>query len=33
LTEDMRNQLINAALLPQTLQRKPPSGSNNPNGL
>jgi general secretion pathway protein D len=33
LTEDMRNQLINAALLPQTLQHKPPSGSNNPNGL
>jgi general secretion pathway protein D len=33
LTEDMRNQLINAALLPQMLQHKPPSGSNNPNGL
>lgn len=33
LTEDMRNQLFNAALVPQTLQHKPPSGSNNPNGL
>lgn len=33
LTEDMRNQLYNAALVPQTLQHKPPSGSNNPNGF
>lgn len=33
LTQDMRNQLFNAAVVPQTLQHKPPSGSNNPNGL
>jgi general secretion pathway protein D len=33
LTEDMRNQLINAALMPQQLQQKPPSGAHNPNGL
>jgi general secretion pathway protein D len=33
LTEDMRNQLINAALVPQMLQHKPASGSNNPNGF
>jgi len=33
LTEDMRNQLINAALAPQQLQQKPPSGAHNPNGL
>ena len=33
LTEDMRNQLINAALVPQMLPQKPPSGSHNPNGL
>ncbi|HVH78098.1 MAG TPA: secretin N-terminal domain-containing protein, partial [Stellaceae bacterium] len=33
LTEDMRTQLINAGLVPQTLERKPPSGSHNPNGL
>jgi general secretion pathway protein D len=33
LTEDMRNQLINAALVPQQLPQKPPSGSHNPNGL
>jgi len=33
LTEDMRNQLINAALLPQMLQQRPPSGAHNPNGL
>jgi general secretion pathway protein D len=33
LTEDMRNQLINAGLVPQMLQHKPASGSNNPNGL
>jgi general secretion pathway protein D len=33
LTEDMRNQLINAALAPQMLQHKPASGSDNPNGF
>jgi general secretion pathway protein D len=33
LTEDMRNQLYNAALVPQALEHKPPSGSNNPNGF
>jgi general secretion pathway protein D len=33
LTEDMRNQLINAALVPQMLPQKPPSGAHNPNGL
>jgi general secretion pathway protein D len=33
LTEDMRNQLYNAALVPQALERKPPSGSHNPNGF
>ena len=33
LTEDMRNQLINAALVPQQLPQKPPSGAHNPNGL
>jgi general secretion pathway protein D len=33
LTEDMRNQLINSALVPQMLQHKPLSGSANPNGL
>ena len=33
LTEDMRTQLFNAALVPQQLRNKPPSGSNNPNGL
>jgi general secretion pathway protein K len=30
---DLRNQLINAALVPQTLQHKLPSGSNNPTGF
>jgi general secretion pathway protein D len=33
LTEDLRSQLINAGLLPQELQAKPPTGSANPNGL
>ena len=33
LTEDLRNQLINAALVPQMLPQKPPSGAHNPNGL
>lgn len=33
LTEDMRNQLYNAASVPQILQRRPASGSNNPNGF
>jgi len=33
LTEDLRNQLINAGLIPQQLERRPPSGSPNPNGL
>jgi general secretion pathway protein D len=33
LTEDLRSQLINAALVPQQLQAKPAGGSPNPNGL
>ena len=33
LTEDLRGQLINAALVPSTLARKPVPGSPNPNGL
>jgi general secretion pathway protein D len=33
LTEDLRNQLINAGLVPQQLQRKSPAGLSNPNGL
>lgn len=33
LTEDLRRQLINAALLPQELSRKPLRGSPNPHGL
>ncbi len=33
LTEDLRNQLINAGLLPQQLQRKGIPGVSNPNGL
>ena len=33
LTEDLRNQLINAGLVRQELQRKPPFGSPNPNRL
>jgi general secretion pathway protein D len=33
LTEDLRNQLINAGLVPQQLQRKSPAGLPNPNGL
>jgi general secretion pathway protein D len=33
LTDDLRNQLFNAATVPQELQRKPPSGRHNPNGL
>ncbi len=31
LTQDMREQLINAALVPQELQALPPSGSSDPN--
>jgi general secretion pathway protein D len=33
LTEDLRNGLINAGLVHQQLDRKPPHGSANPNGL
>lgn len=33
LTVDLRNELINAGVVPQALQRKGPSGSHNPNGL
>jgi general secretion pathway protein D len=33
LTEDLRNQLVNAGLVPQQLERQRPSGSPNPNGL
>jgi general secretion pathway protein D len=33
LTEDLRNQLINAALIPQELSRQPIRGRANPNGL
>jgi general secretion pathway protein D len=33
LTVDLRNELINAGVVPQALQRKRPSGSHNPNGL
>jgi general secretion pathway protein D len=33
LTEDMRNELINAALVPQQIERHRPSGLANPNGL
>lgn len=33
LTEDMRTQLFNAAIVPQMLQHKPASGSNNTNGF
>ncbi len=33
LTEDLRNQVINAGLVPQQLQRRGASGSSNPNGL
>jgi general secretion pathway protein D len=33
LTEDLRNQLINAGLVRQELQRKPLHGSPNPNRL
>ncbi|MGH7053808.1 MAG: type II secretion system secretin GspD [Stellaceae bacterium] len=33
LTEDMRNELINAALVPQQVERHRPSGLANPNGL
>ena len=33
LTEDLRNQLINAGLVPQQLQRKGSPGLANPNGL
>ncbi len=33
LTEDLRNQLINAGLVPQQLQRKASPGLANPNGL
>lgn len=33
LTEDLRQQLINAALVPQELNRKPLKGSSNPHGL
>jgi hypothetical protein len=31
LTEDLRNQLLNAGLVKQDLQSKPASGSPNPN--
>ncbi len=33
LTEDLRNQLINAGLVPQQLERRGATGSANPNGL
>jgi general secretion pathway protein D len=33
LTEDLRQQLTNAALIPQQLSRKPLRGSDNPHGL
>jgi general secretion pathway protein D len=33
LTEDLRNQLINAGLVPQQVQRKGSPGVSNPNGL
>jgi general secretion pathway protein D len=33
LTEDLRNTLVNAGLVPQQLERKPLRGSANPNGL
>jgi general secretion pathway protein D len=33
LTDDLRNQLFNAGVVPQDLQRRPPSGRPNPNGL
>ncbi|HJU16484.1 MAG TPA: type II secretion system secretin GspD [Stellaceae bacterium] len=33
LTEDLRNQLINAALVPQQIEHHRPSGLANPNGL
>jgi len=33
LTEDLRSQLLNAALVPQELQHKPAPGLANPNGL
>lgn len=33
LTEDLRRQLLNAALVPQELNRKPIKGSANPHGL
>ncbi len=33
LTEDLRNQLINAALIPQELSHQPIRGRDNPNGL
>jgi general secretion pathway protein D len=33
LTEDLRNQLMNAALVPKELSRKPIRGSANPHGL
>ena len=33
LTDDLRNQLINAGLVPQRLQQRRPSGLANPNRL
>jgi general secretion pathway protein D len=33
LTEDLRQQLINASLVRQGLQQKAPHGSSNPNGF
>jgi general secretion pathway protein D len=33
LTEDLRNMLVNAGLVPQQLERRRPSGLPNPNGL
>jgi general secretion pathway protein D len=33
LTEDLRNQLINAGLVPQQLERRGVGGSANPNRL
>jgi general secretion pathway protein D len=33
LTDDLRNELFNAGMVPQYLQSKPPSGRFNPNGL
>ncbi len=32
LTEDMRNELFDAALVPQQIERHRPSGLANPNG-